>query len=321
VSAAVSAASALIVVTAAAQQPAPPTLEVLPVQGRISMLAGAGGNVTVQTGKDGVLLVDTGLASTAPQVVAEVRKIDAGPVRWIINTHLHGDHIGGNEAFAALPADPLAPLKIVAHENVLNRLTTAEALAKAPAAQRGLPIDEYFTPFKDLHFNGEAVFIYHEPRAHTDGDSIVLFRGSDVISTGDIFTPDGYPAIDLDNGGSIQGEIDALNHILDLATPAKTQEGGTYIVPGHGRISDEADVVEFRDMVVIIRDRVQDLIKKGRTLEQVKAARPSLDYDGQFATNFISGDAFVERVFKSLSQSAAGAQKAPAPAPARRRTR
>ena len=110
-----------------------------------------------------------------------------------------------------------------------------------------------------MYFNGEAVLVYHEPNAHTDGDSVVMFRGSDVISTGDIFTPGAYPFIDLDRGGSVQGEIAAINHVLDLAVPARTQEGGTYIVPGHGRICDEADLVEFRDMIVIVRDRVRDL--------------------------------------------------------------
>ena len=277
------AAVALGVVTVAGQQPAQNAapLEVLHVRGGIYMLAGDGGNITVQTGPQGVLLVDTGLAASAQRMIAEVRKLSDGPIRWVINTHLHPDHIGGNEALAALPPDPLQPLKIVGHENVLNRLTSPAALAQAPEVQRGLPIDEYFTPFKDLHFNDEAIIAYHEPNAHTDGDSVVLFRGSDVVSAGDIFTPISYPFIDLDNGGSVQGEIVALNHILDLVVPAHTEEGGTYVVPGHGRLSDEDDVVEFRDMVVIIRDRIQDLMNKGRTLEQIKAAKPSLDYDAR----------------------------------------
>ena len=167
-----------------------------------------------------------------------------------------------------------------------------------------MPEDEYFTPFKDLRFNGEAIIIYHEPNAHTDGDSVVLFRGSDVVSTGDIFTPEGYPLIDLQRGGSIEGEISALNHILDLTVPGKTQDGGTYVIPGHGRICDEADVVEFRDMVVIIRDRIKEMIKRRMTLDQVKAAKPSRDYDTEYISenSFVKADQFVEAIYKSLTQ-------------------
>ena len=248
-------------------------------------------------------------------MLAEVRKLSSGPIRWVINTHLHPDHIGGNEMVGALPPDALQPLKIVAHENVLNRLTSPAAVAQGPAVQRGLPIDEYFTPIKDMHFNGEAVVLYHEPKAHTDGDTVVLFRGSDVVSTGDIFTPDGYPFIDLDNGGSVQGEINALNHILDLTVPAKTQEGGTYVIPGHGRISDEADVVEFRDMVVIVRDRILDAISKRMTLDQVKAAKLTRDYDPGYVTptSFVTADRFVEQMYKGLSQASAAAKPAAKP--------
>jgi glyoxylase-like metal-dependent hydrolase (beta-lactamase superfamily II) len=300
----------------AQQNAAPPALEVLPVQGNVYVLVGAGGNIAVQTGKEGVLLVDTGLTPSSAQAMAEVRKLSTAPLRWIVNTHLHADHVGGNEAFAASVNDPLSPLKIVAHENVLNRLTTTEALAAAPAVQRGLPTDTYFTPLKDIRFNGEAVMLYHEDKAHTDGDTVVMFRGSDVVVTGDIFTQDAYPFIDLANGGTVQGEIDALNHILDLTVPAKTQEGGTYVIPGHGRISDEADVVEFRDMVVIVRDRVRDMIKKKMTLEQVKAAKPTLDYDPQYVTanSFVKTDQFVEIIYKDLSRVAAATTPA---APAR----
>jgi cyclase len=147
--------------------------------------------------------------------------------------------------------------------------------------------------------------LYHEPNAHTDGDTVVLFRGSDVISTGDIFTPDGFPFIDLERGGSVQGEILALNHILQLAVPAKTQEGGTYVVPGHGRICDDADVVEFRDMVVIVRDRIRNMIQKNMTLDQVKAAKPTRDYDTEYVTSasFVTAERFVEAVYKSLSHA------------------
>ena len=273
------------------------------MQRNIYMLSGAGGNITVQIGSEGVLMVDTEYAPLAPKIMAEIRKLSPGPLRYIINTHLHADHVGGNDAIAKLiPQDPLQPLKIVAHSNVLNRLT-APVPGQAPPSRDGLPLDEYATQRKNMHFNGEAVVIYHEPKAHTDGDSIVLFRGSDVISAGDIFTPGSYPFLDIERGGSVQGEIAGLNHILELAIPAKTQEGGTYVIPGHGRICDDADVVEFRDMVVIVRDRIRDMIGKGMTLDRIKAAKPTSDYDTEYisADSLVKADQFVEAVYKGLA--------------------
>ncbi len=286
----------------------PSELHVLPVQGNIYMLSGDGGNTTLQVGKDGVLIVDTQNVEYADKLMAEVRKLNRGPVRFIINTSMDRAHWGGNaELVKMIPQDSTRPLAIIAHENVLNRLTTPVTGSVTPPPQFGLPTDEYFTKSKDLHFNGEAIIVYHEPNAHTDGDSVVLFRGSDVVSTGDIFSPGDYPRIDFEHGGSIQGEIDALNHILELTVPAHTQEGGTYVIPGYGHLCDEADVVEYRDMIVIIRDRIQDLVKKGRTLAQVDEAKPTLDYDGRFRNydgapdmSNISRDAFVQAVYKGL---------------------
>lgn len=300
--------SMLAGVTAFAQPQAPPALETLHVQNNVHAIFGAGGNVTVQIGADGVLVVDSGVAASAAALASEIRKLSNGPIRFLINTHLHADHTGGNVAFSRAATDPMQPLNIVANEHVLSRMSAA--LPPFQAGQttggserlRGLPIDEYFTPSKDLRFNGEAVVLYHEPNAHTDGDTVVLFRGSDVVSTGDVFTPDAYPFIDIANGGTIQGEIAALNHILLLTVPGHTQEGGTYVVPGHGRICDEADVVEFRDMLVIVRDRVRDMINRKMTLEQIKAARPTRDYDPGYVTttSFVKADQFVESVYKGL---------------------
>jgi cyclase len=160
-----------------------------------------------------------------------------------------------------------------------------------------LPTDVYRGKQKDLYFNDEPVVLLHQPAAHTDGDSLVFFRGSDVISTGDIFVTTNYPVIDLERGGSIQGLIASLNRIIDLTVPAALQEGGTLVIPGHGRICDEADVVEYRDMVTIVRDRIADMLKRGMTLDQVKAARPTEDYDPRYGSN----TGFVEAVYRSLS--------------------
>ena len=278
-------------------------LHLFPVQGNVYMMVGAGGNITVQAGSDGVLLVDTMYAPLAARIAAEIKKISPLPIRFIIDTHVHPDHIGGNEALAKMGAPGASPTEnggatIIAQANVVNRMARPAAPGETPGATPGLPNDEYSTPTKDFYFNGEPVFVIHEPNAHTDGDSIVLFRRSDVISTGDIFTPERYPFIDLERGGSVQGELNALNDILHLTVPARLQEGGTRVIPGHGRLCDEAEVVEYRNMITIVRDRVQDMIKKGMTLEQVKAARPTLDYD----TAYGSGDAFVEAVYKSLKK-------------------
>ena len=288
-------------------------VHVLPVQGNIYMLVGAGGNITLQAGKDGVLLVDTMYAALNEKVVAAIRTVSKGPIRYIINTHMHADHTDGNEKMAKLGAtiaggnvmqlsDAAVGAAVIAHENVLNRMT-----AQKPALPFGmLPTDTYFTNKKEVFFNGEAVQILYQGNAHTDGDSMVFFRRSDVVSTGDVFTPGNFPIIDLDHGGSFNGLIASLNRIIDLTVPADKQEGGTYVIPGHGRLCDEADVVEYRDMATIIRDRIQDMVKKGMTLEQVKAAKPTRDYDPLYGstTGFWTTEKFVEAAYKSLSQSA-----------------
>jgi cyclase len=302
--------AAALALPAASAQPATDfdkvEIHTLPVQGNVSMLVGGGGNVTVQVGKDGVLLVDTSFAELAPKIMAAIRKLSDGPVRYVVNTHVHPDHTGGNEALVKLGATGAAPAPalVVANLAVLERMVTPPG-GTTPAPRPLWPNDTYSTPYKDFFFNNEAVIVYHMPNAHTDGDSVVFFRRSDVLSVGDIFTPDLYPFIDLDRGGSVQGLINALNRILEITVPAKYQEGGTYVIPGHGRLCEEADVVEYRDMVTIIRDRVQDLIKQGKTMEQVKAAKPTRDYDTQYAApgSFVTPDAFVEAVYKSLRKA------------------
>ena len=271
-------------------------LSILPVQGNVSMVAGPSGNITVQTGRDGVLLVDTLTDALVPAVSAQLKALSPLPIRYIINTSVDADHVGGNAALAAMGAAGASPVPggatVIAHENVVNRMARP-----TPGRQPGLPNDEYFTDTKDFYFNGEPIFVIHAPNAHTDGDSIVLFRRSDVLSVGDTFTPDRYPAIDVTRGGSAEGFIAALNRILFLAVPERLQEGGTRVIPGHGRICNEADVVEYRDMLTIVRDRIQDMVHRKLTLEQVKAARPAADYEGRYGAS----DAFVTAIFSSLS--------------------
>jgi glyoxylase-like metal-dependent hydrolase (beta-lactamase superfamily II) len=283
------------------------------VRGNIFMLSGAGGNVTIDAGSEGVLLVDTGLADATDGVLAEIAKISTRPVRYIIDTHLDPDHTGGNEKIAKLGQtiaggdvtnltdDAREGAKVIAQQNVLNRMTAPDG-AK-PASRFGmLPTDTYLGSRKDLFFNDEGIRIVHPKYAHTDGDSMAFFRRSDVISTGDIFTTTGYPIIDLARGGSIQGEIDALNQILDMVITGANEEAGTYIIPGHGRLCDAADVAYYRDMVTIIRDRVFDMKKKGMTLSQVEAARPARDYDPRWGAIAGSTATFIEAVYTSLGE-------------------
>jgi cyclase len=306
----------LAIFTAAAQQNAPSAeLHALPVQGNVYMLVGAGGNITVQIGNQGVLLVDTGLAQNSEKVLAEVRKLSSRPIRYIINTHVHADHTGGNAAIAKAGVtvtggnvagnitDASEGAAVIANQAVLDRMSAPPAAGEAAIPFAALPTDTYITKEKHMFFNGEGIEIIHEPNAHTDGDSFVYFRRSDVVSTGDIFTPGNYPVIDLKRGGNIQGIIAALNKLIELTIPADKQEGGTYVIPGHGRLCDQADVVEYRDMATIIRDRIQNLIKEGMTLEQVKAAKPTRDYDPEYGatTGFWTNDMFVEAVYRSLS--------------------
>jgi glyoxylase-like metal-dependent hydrolase (beta-lactamase superfamily II) len=293
-------------------------VHVFPVQGSVYLLVGAGGNIAVQIGDDGVLVVDTGLTAHAENVLAAIRTLSDKRIRYIINTHAHPDHTGGNEIIGnASATTPGGPTTVIAHENVLVRMSVP--VGKPGAAAPGLwPTDTYVPEEKDIFFNKEPIFIYHDKAAHTDGDSIVLFRRSDVIVTGDIFNMRGYPVIDRANGGSVTGILDGLNRVLDLAVPEHEQEGGTYVIPGHGRVCDEADVLEYRDMVTIIKDRIEDMAKRGLTLEQVKAAKPTLDYDRHYGatTGAWTTEMFIEAVYRDVSNAAkpapAGAKSAPA---------
>jgi glyoxylase-like metal-dependent hydrolase (beta-lactamase superfamily II) len=287
------------------------------------MISGAGGNIVVQTGPDGVLLVDSGSSAMAVAVLAELRKLSNQPIRYIINTSADVDHVGGNEKIAqageslflaGMGAGGGSPVSaasnnggasIIATEQVLERMS-APTGTQAPFPTVAWPTETFTRKEKALYLNGEGIEVISASAAHSDGDTIVFFRRSDVIATGDTFDLTQFPVIDVAKGGSVQGEIDALNRVMQLAIPVVPlawKPGGTKIVPGHGRIAEQAEVVEYRDMVTIIRDRVQDSIGRNMTLDQIKAAEPTKGYTTRYGVN--SGpwttSMFVEAVYASLT--------------------
>jgi glyoxylase-like metal-dependent hydrolase (beta-lactamase superfamily II) len=286
-------------------------LEVLPVQGNVYMIAGGGGNTTIQIGPEAVVVVDTKTAAVTDKLLEAIRKLSSKPIRHIIVTSADPDHTGGNERVSSAGTyvrlldtfDPRGANKnasIIAHVKVLERMSGPSG-TKAPTTPGSWPSDTYFTNDWALFVNDEAIELVHIPAAHTDGDTMAFFRRSDVISTGDIFTTTGYPRFDPEHGGSVTGILDGLNRILEIAIPGENQTGGTAIVPGHGRISDETEVANYRDMVTIVRDRVASLIGAGKTLEQVQAARPSSDYDGIYAgLGGPTPEEFVTAIYREL---------------------
>jgi len=288
-------------------------IETLPVQGQVHLIAGGGGNVAAFVGPEGIMLVDSGRSDATDGVLAAVRRLSPLPIHYIVNTSADSDHVGGNAKLAAAgrPAPgsnqaAYAEAPIYAHEKTYNRISSPKP-PEQPLPLAFWPTVTFFTAKRTLYFNDEPIELLWQPAAHSDGDLMVFFRRSDVVVAGEVFNVDTFPVIDVARGGSIQGEIDALNRIIDITVPRLNQMDGTRVIPGHGRICNEAEVVEYRDMVTIVRDRVKALRDKGQTLEQTQAAKPAYEYEplygserGPWTTRM-----FVEAVYRSLPPAAA----------------
>jgi glyoxylase-like metal-dependent hydrolase (beta-lactamase superfamily II) len=297
-------------------------VEVFPVRGKVHMLAGAGGNITVHTGETGILVVDAGAADMTEQVWSAIQTISRRPLRYIVNTNEHEDYSGGNEALAlkgsTIPFRPAEDARVsdgmrgIQKASIISYLTAFERMSAptgkvAPRAEGAWPDNTYSTPQKKLPFNDEPIVIMHVPGT-TDGHSIVYFRTSDVISVGDLVDMTAYPRIDIQAGGTADTVIEGLNRLIDLTVPNRKSEAGTLVIPGRGRIADQPDVVYYQQMVSIVRDRVKDMVSRGMTLDQIKAARPSRDYDARWGAD--SGpwttSMFIEAVYAGLAKKQGG---------------
>jgi cyclase len=296
-------------------------IEILPVRHNVYMLVGGGANVTVDIGAEGVVMADAGASGSSSKLQNAIRRLTRKPLRYLINTAADLDKVGGNADMVTWaggtngPAgggganqagqagrNPNIGTAFMAHEATFNRMIAGSAGFPALTGA-ALPDSTFFTARKDFYANDQAVQLFHEPKAHTDGDVVVFFRGSDVVHAGEVYRTDQFPLIDLQRGGSIDGLLGGLSHLLEIAVPQRNQMGGTRIVPAYGRISNEADVLEYRDMLTIIRDRVQSLLDKKQTLAQVKAAGVALEYQGYYGRNpKWSTDLFVEAVYNSLQE-------------------
>jgi glyoxylase-like metal-dependent hydrolase (beta-lactamase superfamily II) len=307
---------------AVAQQEKSDGLDVVQIRENFHVIAGAGGNIVVQTGPEGVILVDSGSTAMSDQVLAAIKRITPLPIRYIINTSMDADHVGGNDKLARaglsiLPGAVAAGAglnddlvsnsgraSVLAHENVLTRMTAATGPQAVPSAL--WPTKTFAYRMYSMYLNGEGIQVMHMPAARTDGDTIVFFRRGDVIATGDIIDTTRWPLIDVKKGGTIQGELDALNRLMDLSIhnlPIQWHSDRTFLVPGHGFVYDKLDLLEYRDAVTVVRDRVQDLIGQGRSLAQVKAANPTLGYRSQYGTDTgeWTTDMFVETIYNELA--------------------
>jgi cyclase len=287
------AASAGCMAARGAEDPVPTAVRTEPVAGNVYTLTGAGGNVGLCVGDDGALLVDADYEARADNLLAAVKAAGKGPLRFVVNTHWHFDHVGGNEKLARAGA------LLIAHENVRTRMSTEQLIGhidrRVPAAPAGaLPVLT-FSNTLTLHVNGEEVRIVHVEPAHTDGDSLVLFRNANVLQVGDIYFNGGYPFIDVRAGGSLDGMIRAIDQALAL-----TNEN-TRIIPGHGRVSSVADFRAYREMLVTVRDRVRAMVKEGQTREAVIAAKPTRELDEKWGRGAFPPDPWVGIVYDGMT--------------------
>jgi cyclase len=293
-------------------------LDLVAVRSDFYMIAGAGGNVAAQLGPAGVVLVDTGSAPMADAVVAAVKRLTDRPIRYVINTSADADHVGGNEKLSKAGQTILGhqgssgvsedvytsggAASVLAHENVFTRMSAPQS----PFPFAALPTKTYSGRSYPMYLNGDGIQVMHMPAARSDGDSIVFFRRADVIVSGDIVDTNRFPMIDVAKGGSIQGELDALNRLLEMMIPPfplRWRDERTYVVPGHGFVADYGDVVEYRNVVTIVRDRIADMVARGMTLEQVKAADPAKGFRRRYGAEAGSWttDMFIEAVFNGFN--------------------
>ena len=259
----------------------------------VYMLMGSGGNIGVSAGEDGVVLIDDQYAPLTQKIKTAVAAISDQPIRFVVNTHWHGDHTGGNENLGKAGA------VIVAHENVRVRLSSEQFMSffdrrTPPAPDVARPVVT-FTEDVTLHVNGDELHVFHADHAHTDGDAIVHWRNENIIHTGDLYFASSYPFIDLDSGGAIDGMIAGVDRALDLADEA------TQIIPGHGPLSNKQDLTVYRDMLKSIRTRVQTRMKEGKSLEEILASKPTAEFDERWGKGFIEPDQIVQFVYGSLS--------------------
>ena len=268
------------------------TVRAQALRGGVYMLTGAGGNIGVSTGSDGTFLIDDQYAPLTPKIIAAVAAITPQPIKFVVNTHWHGDHTGGNENIGKAGA------LIVAHRNVRQRMSTEQFNSifnrrTPPSPASALPIVT-FNDTVTFHLNGDDIVVFHVAPAHTDGDALVHFIKADVIHMGDTYFATGYPFVDVSSGGNVNGVIGAADRALALCGPQ------TIIIPGHGPVQNCGALREYRNMLVVARDRVQAEMRKGRTLEQLVAANLTSEFDAKWGGGFIRPPVFLELVYRSL---------------------